>query len=52
MAFKPFDVEFPYIIHFETVEEHFNATFGEYQIYIMILGILVKEVAILPLEAK
>ena len=31
---KPFDVEFWYIIHFETVEVHFNATFGEYQILI------------------
>ena len=31
---KPFDVEFRYIIHFKTVEVHFNATFGEYQILI------------------
>ena len=26
---KPFDDEFRYIIHFKTVEVHFNATFGE-----------------------
>ena len=31
---KPFDVEVRYIIHFKTVEVHFNATFGEYQILI------------------
>ena len=33
---KPFDDEFPYryIIHFKTVEVHFNATFGEYLILI------------------
>ena len=28
---KPFDVEFRYVVHFKTVEVHFNATFGEYQ---------------------
>ena len=31
---KPFDVDFRYIIHFKTVEVHFNATFGEYQVLI------------------
>ena len=31
---KPFGVEFQYIIHFKTVEVHFNATFGEYLILI------------------
>ena len=31
---KSFDVEFQYIIRFNTVEVHFNATFGEYQILI------------------
>ena len=31
---KPFDVKFWYIIHFKTVEVHFNATFGEYQVLI------------------
>ena len=31
---RPFDVEFRYIIHFETVEVHFNAMSGEYQILI------------------
>ena len=29
---KLFDVKFRYVIHFKTVEVHFNATFGEYQI--------------------
>ena len=28
----PFDVKFWYIIHLKTVEVHFNAIFGEYQI--------------------
>ena len=32
--FKPFDVEFRYIIHFKTVDVHFNAMSGEYQILI------------------
>ena len=31
---KPFDVELEHIIHFKTVEVHFNAAFGEYQILI------------------
>ena len=30
MKFKLFEVEFGHIIHFKTVEVHFNATFGEY----------------------
>ena len=31
---KRFDGEFRYMVHFKTVEVHFNATFGEYQILI------------------
>ena len=31
---KPFDVKFEHIIHFKTVQVHFNATFGKYQILI------------------